>query len=68
MVRDIFTIIKRVNEAGVTVLLIEQNANVALRTAHEGYVMETGNITLSGPGMTLLENEDIKYAYLGKSK
>ncbi|MDC7229015.1 MAG: ABC transporter ATP-binding protein [Sphaerochaetaceae bacterium] len=68
VVRDIFTIIKRVNEAGVTVLLIEQNANVALRTAHEGYVMETGNITLSGPGMTLLENEDIKYAYLGKSK
>lgn len=68
VVRDIFTIIKRVNEAGVTVLLIEQNANVALRTAHEGYVMETGNITLSGAGMTLLENEDIKYAYLGKSK
>lgn len=68
VVRDIFSIIKKVNEAGVTVLLIEQNANVALRTAHEGYVMETGNITLSGPGLELLDNEDIKYAYLGKSR
>ena len=68
VVKDIFTIIKRINEAGVTVLLIEQNANVALRTAHTGYVMETGNITLSGPGRELLENEEIKVAYLGKSK
>ncbi|MGE4585629.1 MAG: ABC transporter ATP-binding protein [Sphaerochaeta sp.] len=68
VVKDIFTIIKRVNEAGVTVLLIEQNANVALRTAHTGYVMETGNITLTGPGKELLENEEIKFAYLGKSK
>jgi branched-chain amino acid transport system ATP-binding protein len=68
VVKDIFTIIKRINEAGVTVLLIEQNANVALRTAHTGYVMETGNITLSGPGKELLENEEIKFAYLGKSK
>mgnify|MGYP001128072293 FL=1 len=68
VVKDIFTIIKRINEAGVTVLLIEQNANVALRTAHTGYVMETGNITLSGPGRELLENEEIKFAYLGKSK
>ncbi|MEA4866601.1 MAG: ABC transporter ATP-binding protein, partial [Sphaerochaeta sp.] len=68
VVKDIFSIIKRINEAGVTVLLIEQNANVALRTAHTGYVMETGNITLSGPGKELLENEEIKFAYLGKSK
>ena len=68
VVKDIFSIIKRINEAGVTVLLIEQNANVALRTAHTGYVMETGNITLSGPGRELLENEEIKFAYLGKSK
>jgi len=68
VVKDIFSIIKRINEAGVTVLLIEQNANVALRTAHTGYVMETGNITLTGPGRELLENEEIKFAYLGKSK
>jgi branched-chain amino acid transport system ATP-binding protein len=68
VVKDIFSIIKKINEAGVTVLLIEQNANVALRTAHTGYVMETGNITLAGPGKELLENEAIKVAYLGKSK
>jgi len=68
VVKDIFSIIKRINEAGVTVLLIEQNANVALRTAHTGYVMETGNITLTGPGKELLENEEIKVAYLGKTK
>jgi branched-chain amino acid transport system ATP-binding protein len=68
VVKDIFSIIKRINEAGVTVLLIEQNANVALRTAHTGYVMETGNITLTGSGKELLENEEIKFAYLGKSK
>ena len=68
VVKDIFSIIKKINEAGVTVLLIEQNANVALRTAHTGYVMETGNITLTGPGKELLENEEIKFAYLGKSK
>lgn len=68
VVKDIFSIIKRINEAGVTVLLIEQNANVALKTAHTGYVMETGNITLTGPGKELLENEQIKFAYLGKSK
>ncbi|WP_345907413.1 ABC transporter ATP-binding protein [Sphaerochaeta sp. UBA5849] len=68
VVKDIFSIIKRINEAGVTVLLIEQNANVALRTAHTGYVMVTGNITLTGSGKELLENEEIKFAYLGKSK
>ncbi len=68
VVKDIFSIIRRINDEGVTVLLIEQNANVALRTAHTGYVMETGNITLTGPGKELLENEQIKFAYLGKSK
>ncbi|HHT79612.1 MAG TPA: ABC transporter ATP-binding protein, partial [Spirochaetales bacterium] len=60
--------IRKINEEGVTVLLIEQNANVALRTAHQGYVMETGNITNQGPGRELLENVDIRAAYLGKSK
>ena len=68
VVKDIFSIIRKINEEGVTVLLIEQNANVALRTAHQGYVMETGNITNQGPGRELLENVDIRAAYLGKSK
>lgn len=68
VVKDIFSIIRKINDEGVTVLLIEQNANVALKTADQGYVMETGNITLKGPGRELLENEDIKVAYLGKTK
>jgi len=68
VVKDIFSIIRKINEEGVTVLLIEQNANVALKTAHQGYVMETGNITNHGPGRELLENVDIRAAYLGKTK
>lgn len=66
IVRDIFSIIKEINKQGVTILLIEQNANMALHTANTGYVMETGTITLSGSGTELLENEAIKAAYLGK--
>ena len=65
MVRDIFSIIKEINKRGVTILLIEQNANMALSTAHTGYVLETGRITLSGPGKELLANEAVKAAYLG---
>ncbi len=68
VVRDIFEIIKTVNKEGITVLLIEQNANMALKVAHHGYVMETGRITMSGTGLELLENEEIKEAYLGKQK
>ncbi|WP_320128294.1 ABC transporter ATP-binding protein [uncultured Sphaerochaeta sp.] len=68
VVKDIFSIIKKINEAGVTVLLIEQNANVALRTADRGYVMETGTISMTGPGKVLLEDEAIKFAYLGKTR
>ena len=68
VVKDIFSIIRKINEEGVTVLLIEQNANVALKTAHQGYVMETGNITNHGAGRDLLENVDIREAYLGKSR
>lgn len=67
IVQDIFDIIGRINADGVTVLLIEQNANAALRIAHRGYVLETGHITMSGTGMELLENEEVKQAYLGKS-
>ena len=68
VVKDIFSIIRTINEQGITVLLIEQNANMALKTAHMGYVMETGRITMTGTGMELLENEAIKEAYLGKKK
>ncbi len=68
VVKDIFNIIKTINESGITVLLIEQNANMALKTADYGFVIETGNITLSGTGDELLNNESVKEAYLGKSK
>jgi branched-chain amino acid transport system ATP-binding protein len=66
VVKDIFDIIKEINKRGVTILLIEQNANMALHTADQGYVMETGRITLSGTGKELLENSAVKEAYLGK--
>ncbi|MBP3633918.1 MAG: ABC transporter ATP-binding protein [Oscillospiraceae bacterium] len=65
IVKGIFDIIKEINKQGVTVLLIEQNANMALKTAHRGYVMETGRITLTGTGEELLSNEAVKAAYLG---
>lgn len=65
IVKGIFDIIKEINRQGVTVLLIEQNANMALKTANIGYVMETGRITLKGAGMELLNNEAVKSAYLG---
>ena len=64
-VRGIFDIIKEINARGVTVLLIEQNANMALKTAHAGYVLETGRITMSGTGAQLLADEKVKAAYLG---
>ena len=65
IVRDIFDIIREINRQGVTVLLIEQNANMALKTADIGYVLETGIITLRGTGAELLANESVKAAYLG---
>ncbi len=65
VVREIFRIIEEVNKQGVTILLIEQNANMALKTADMGYVLETGRITMSGPGKELLVNEAVKAAYLG---
>ena len=67
VVKDIFSIIKTLKETGITVLLIEQNANAALNAADIGYVMETGNITLTGTGSELLASEDVQAAYLGKS-
>ena len=66
VVQGIFDIIRTVNQQGMTVLLIEQNANMALHTADRGYVMETGEIILEGAGRELLENPVIREAYLGK--
>ncbi len=69
VVQEIFSIIKKINkERGTTILLIEQNANMALKVADKACVMETGRITLSGTGAELLANDDIKAAYLGKKK
>ncbi len=65
IVRGIFDIIREINKRGTTILLIEQNANMALQTADTGYVMETGRITLSGTGEELLKNEAVQAAYLG---
>lgn len=67
VVRDIFSIIRQIRDSGVTVLLIEQNANAALKVADRGYVLETGNIALEGSGQELLTNPEIRAAYLGKS-
>jgi len=66
IVRGIFEIIKEINHKGVTILLIEQNANMALQTADIGYVLETGRITMTGTGQELRSNEEIKKAYLGQ--
>ena len=68
VVKDIFEIIKTINGHGITVLLIEQNANMALKIAHTGYVVETGHITMCGTGAELLADERVKEAYLGKAK
>jgi branched-chain amino acid transport system ATP-binding protein len=65
IVRDIFSIIREINKRGVTILLVEQNANMALSTADTGYVLETGRVTMTGPGSELLNNEAVKAAYLG---
>ena len=66
VVKDIFNILKEINEEGVTILLIEQNANMALRLADKAYVLETGTIAMEGSGKELLDNPKIKEAYLGK--
>ena len=68
VVREIFDIIRTVNQQGITVLLNEQNANMALKVADYAYVLETGTLTLSGTGAELLTNEQVKTAYLGKKR
>ena len=68
IIKDIFNIIQEINRQGMTILLIEQNANMALKIADIAYVLETGRITMTGSGRELLENPEIKAAYLGKKK
>ncbi len=65
LVREIFKILKEINQSGTTILLVEQNAYMALRLANRGYVLETGQIILSGSGQDLLVNPRVKEAYLG---
>jgi branched-chain amino acid transport system ATP-binding protein len=65
MVQTIFRVIKEINSEGTTILLVEQNAHMALMTAHRGYVMETGSIVLEGDAAALLRRDEIKKAYLG---
>ena len=67
LVSEIFAIIKTINNAGTTILLVEQNAGMALSVAHRAYVMETGSIVLSGTGAELMESDEIRKAYLGGS-
>ena len=65
MVEEIFRIIKAINQEGVTILLVEQNANMALQTAQYGYVMETGNIALADTAENLIQNDYVRQVYLG---
>ena len=67
LVKEIFDIIEQINQEGRTILLIEQNAKASLKIAHYGYVLETGRIILEGEGRDLLNNEEVKKAYLGES-
>lgn len=65
LVEQIFDAIREINQQGTTILLVEQNAFMALETAHRGYVLETGTMVLEGPSAELRENPEVKRAYLG---
>nr|HMN69786.1 ABC transporter ATP-binding protein [Bdellovibrionales bacterium] len=65
IVQQIFQIIRTLNASGMTILLVEQNARMALKVSHRAYVLETGKVRLSGTGRELLENPEIQAAYLG---
>ena len=65
LVEEVFNVIKALKAQGMTILLVEQNASAALAIADRGYVLETGSVTLTGPGQELLQNEDVRAAYLG---
>lgn len=64
-IKEIFSIVQEINQQGTTILLIEQNAKMALSIADQGYVLETGKVVLSGTGQELLASEEVKKAYLG---
>jgi branched-chain amino acid transport system ATP-binding protein len=66
-VKEIFAIIKRINQDGMTILLVEQNANMALQAAEHGFVIENGRIVLDDDCKSLMEDDDIKEFYLGLS-
>lgn len=66
IVHEIFRVIRRLNDQGTTILLVEQNARAALQIARYGYVLETGTVALEGPAQELLADEKVRYAYLGK--
>jgi branched-chain amino acid transport system ATP-binding protein len=65
LVKEIFRLIEEIHAGGTTILLVEQNANQALKIAHKAYVLETGSIVLTGSGQELLSSEDVKRIYLG---
>jgi len=65
LVQEIFNIVKEINQGGTTILLVEQNARMALSVAHRGYVLETGQVVISGDAKDLITNEDVQKAYLG---
>jgi len=65
LMRDVFVALKEINQEGTTILLVEQNARMALKFASRGYVLESGNVVLEGPSDELLENPEVKKAYLG---
>jgi branched-chain amino acid transport system ATP-binding protein len=66
VVEKIFAVLKSVNDAGVSLLLVEQNAHKALRLAHRAYVLETGNVVMTGTGKELLASPEVRKAYLGE--
>ena len=68
VIRDIFRIIRTLHDEGITILLVEQNANAALRVADRAYVLETGTLGVSGTGEELLNDPSVKEAYLGKAR
>jgi branched-chain amino acid transport system ATP-binding protein len=68
LVQEVFRVIKEINAAGTTILLVEQNATMALAVSHRGYVMETGRIALQGDAKDLLQNPQVQNAYLGGCK
>ncbi|WP_068345977.1 ABC transporter ATP-binding protein [Kosmotoga arenicorallina] len=65
LVKEVFSVIRKINSEGTTILLIEQDAAVALKTSHYGYVLETGTITIHGPSEELIKNDEVRKAYLG---